>query len=375
MNKCPICKNIKLRKILDKKKTNIFTGTSNYKNKNLKFKCLLNQCLVCNFVFQNPSTNLKNKLSKIYTSHEAQLSQPMGEGNWGKKRFNAIKDKLSELKNFKTKSILEIGCGNAYILKNLALKKYKDLSGIDPTLNKYSIKSKITLFDKFVSKNLKLNKKFDLIFSHGFYEHAYNINEITSFASKHLNENGVILVIVPNVENSLKLGNPDLFVHEHISYFTTSALKRHFASYNFYIYKNYSDKHSIAIYFKKRKKTLILNNFKTNIVKYKYEKILNNKLKNLYQITRYKKIIIHGACNSLNNILSWINYDINYELVDNDEKKTNKIFFGKKVKDMHSLKINNYDLVFVVPLNFTKNIIKSYKQLGFKGKYLTINSI
>ena len=373
MNKCPICKNIKLKKILDKNKTNIFTGTST--NKNIKFKCLLYQCLVCNFVFQIPSSNLKNKLSKIYSSNEAQLSQPMGEGNWGTARFNAIKDKLSELKNFKTKSILEIGCGNAFILKNLALKKYKDLSGIDPMLNTNSTKLKINLYKKFVSKKLELSKKFDLIFSHGFYEHAYNINEITSFASKHLNENGLVLVIVPNVENSIKLGNPDLFVHEHISYFTVATLKQHFSNSNFYVYKNYSDKYSVAIYFKKRKKKLIQNPLKKNILKYQYEKILDNKLKKLFQITLNKKILIHGACNSLNNILSWVDYNIDYDLVDNDEKKINKIFFGKKVNDLNKLNINNYDLIFVVPLNFSKNIINNYKKLGFRGQYLTIDSI
>jgi len=299
----------------------------------------------------------------------------MGEGNWGKERFNSMKEKLSELNNFKKKSILEIGCGNAYILKYLELKKYKDLSGIDPSLNKISKNSNLTLFNKFVSKDLKLNKKFDLIFSLGFYEHAYDINEITIFSLKHLSENGTILVIAPNVENSLKFGNPDLFIHEHISYFTTSTLKKHFANFNFYVSKNYTDKYSIAIYFKKRKKILMQKNFKANTIKYKYEKILNNKLKNLYKIILNKKIIIHGACNSLNNILSWINYNINYELVDNDENKINKIFFGKKVKDLQGLNINNYDLVFVVPLNFSPSIIKNYNQLGFKGRYLTINSI
>ena len=97
MKICPICKNVKLKKILDKNKTNIFTGTSNYKKNHLKFKCLLYQCLVCNFIFQNPSNHLKNKLSKIYSSHQAQLSLPIGEGNWGKERFNSMKEKLSEL--------------------------------------------------------------------------------------------------------------------------------------------------------------------------------------------------------------------------------------------------------------------------------------
>ena len=375
MRKCPICNNKKLKIVLDKNKTNIFTGTSNYKKYHPQFKCLVYQCLGCNFIFQNPSKHLKNKLSKIYSSNEAQLSQPLGEGNWGKERFNSMKEKLSELENFKKKSILEIACGNGHILKYLKLKKYKDLNGIDPSLNKNYKSPNLTLYNKFVSKNLKLNKKFDLIFSICFYEHAYNINEITAFSSKHLSENGTILVIVPNVESSLKYGNPDLFAHEHISYFTTSTIKKHFANFNFYVSKNFTDKYAIAIYFKKRKKEISQNNKKINTINYKYENILNNKLKNLYKITLNNKIIIHGACNSLNNILSWINYKINYELVDNDENKINKLFFDKKVRDLRNLKLNNYDLVFIVPLSFSPSIIENYKQLGFKGKYLTINSI
>ncbi len=375
MKKCLICNNKKLKIILDKNKTNIFTGTSNYKKYHPQFKCLVYQCLGCNFIFQNPSKHLKNKLSKIYSSKEAQLSQPLGEGNWGKERFNSMKDKLSELENFKKKSILEIACGNGYVLKYLKLKKYKDLNGIDPSLNKNLKSSGLTLYNKFVSKDIKLKKKFDLIFSIGFYEHAYNINEITSFSSKHLFENGTILVIVPNIENSLKYGNPDLFAHEHISYFTTSTLKQHFANFDFYVSKNFTDKYYIAIYFKKRKKKICQSNKKINTITYKYENILNNKLNNLYKIALNNKIIIHGACNSLNNILSWINYKINYELVDNDDKKINKLFFGKRVRDLRNLKLNKYDLVFVVPLSFSSSIIENYKQLGFKGKCLTINSI
>ena len=332
VKKCPICNNKKFEIILDKNKTNIFTGASNFGKSHPQFKCLVYQCVGCNFIFQNPSKNLTNKLSKIYSSNQGQLSQLLSKGNWGKERFILVNEKLSELKNFKKKSILEIACGNGQILKYLKQKKYKDLTGIDPSLNKKSKSSNLTLYNKFVSKNLKLNKKFDLIFSICFYEHAYNINEITTFSSKHLNENGTILVILPNVENSLKHGNPDLFAHEHISYFTTSTIKKHFANFNFFVSKNFTDKHSIAIYFKKRKKEINKNNKKINTIKYKYEKTLNNKLINLYKITLNNKIIIHGACNSLNNILSWIDYKINYELVDNDENKINKLFFGKKVR-------------------------------------------
>ena len=56
-----------------------------------------------------------------------------------------------------------------------------------------------------------------------------------------------------------------------------------------------------------------------------------------------RKIILHGACNALNNITGWIGKDFDYVLVDNDDKKQGKLFFGKRVQSAVSVDLNNYD--------------------------------
>jgi len=279
--KCSICNSYKLKIILDKKRTNIFSNSEDHKKNNIKYKCKLFQCRNCNFVFQLPTKSLKEKLNSIYKSKNAQISQPLGEGNWGKERFNFLKNKLNEIYKYKNKKILELACGNAFLLKYFEKKSFKYLSGIDPSLNNEQNKSKIILIKKFITKKLKLKKKFDLIFSIGLYEHAYSIDDLTKFSIEHLSTTGKILVIVPNFLSSLKMGNPDLFAHEHISYFTLKTITNHFKKYNLRIIKNFSDIHSIALLLEKNKELAKKTNFRYKSINYNY----NNKLeKNLYKI-------------------------------------------------------------------------------------------
>ena len=218
-NFCKLCDSKVLKKILDRKKTKIYTNSHDKKINNFKVKCVLYQCQECNFIFQIPSLILKKKLTKIYQSTNAQLSQPLGEGNWGIERFNMLKSKLSEIYKFKNKNILELACGNGYILEQLSKQGFKHLYGIDPSIKSNLRRTKVKFVRDFVNHKLNLGKKFDFIFSIGLYEHSYDINELTNFSINHLSENGQILVMIPNFYNSLKNGNPDLFSHEHINYF------------------------------------------------------------------------------------------------------------------------------------------------------------
>ena len=73
-----------------------------------------------------------------------------------------------------------------------------------------------------------------------------------------------------------------------------------------------------------------------------------------------------------------VGHNIFYQWKNDIIKYTNlKCYFyrTKKDKPINVEIFNNYDLVFIVPLNFSPSIIKNYNQLGFKGRYLTINSI
>ncbi len=366
---CEICKNKNFVKILNKNKTKIYTNREDNKKDNKKLKCILYQCKNCNFVFQKITKKLKDSLSKIYKSEFAQLSQPLGQGNWGKKRFLALKGKLDRINRYKHGSILEIGCGNGYVLKYLKKLGFKDLTGVDPSLNKSFKEKKINLLNKFVTKKLNLKKKFDFIFSIGFYEHVFNLNEITSFSLKHLNDDGEIFLVIPNFFSSLTNGNPDLFAHEHINYFTKKVMIEHFKNHSLQLTKDLTDKHSISLYLKKVTK-IKKREEKIKFINYQYDKKLD---KNIIKISRYLtnyNCIVHGACNSLNNILSWSKLNFQFTLVDNDEGKIGKIFYKKKVISIKSLNLEEYDYIIIIPTYFKDEIKKTYIKRGFSGKFI-----
>ena len=90
-HRCKICNGNKFNIILNKKKSKIFTNREDSKLDNKKLICRLNQCVNCNFIFQKPSEKLRLYLTSIYKSKFSQLSQLLGEGNWGKERFNLLK--------------------------------------------------------------------------------------------------------------------------------------------------------------------------------------------------------------------------------------------------------------------------------------------
>ena len=88
---CKICKSEQFISILNRDKTKIYTNREDNKRNNERLECILYQCKNCNFVFQNITKKLKDSMSKIYKSDFAQLSQPLGQGNWGKKKIFSIK--------------------------------------------------------------------------------------------------------------------------------------------------------------------------------------------------------------------------------------------------------------------------------------------
>ena len=369
-HRCKICNGNKFNIILNKKKSKIFTNREDSKLDNKKLICRLNQCVNCNFIFQKPSEKLRLYLTSIYKSKFSQLSQPLGEGNWGKERFNLLKGKLDLVYRFKKKSILEIGCGNGFILEYLNSQKFNDLSGIDPSIIKKKNQNSIKFYKKFVGKKLNLKKKYDFIFSIGFYEHVFDINEITQFSINHLKENGNIFLIVPNFKKSLENGNPDLFAHEHINYFTKDSLINHLKNFSLKVDKDLSDIHSICLYIKKSNNNYIKKNYKS--INFNYSKKLNKNIVKVINLIKKNKCIIHGACNSLNNIISWTSKIYDFHLIDNDQNKIGKIFFGKKVNSIEKTNLNLYKYVIIIPSYFKNDIKKAYIKSGFNGKFISL---
>jgi SAM-dependent methyltransferase len=367
---CPICDCSNFETILSKPSIPIFTNAGDKGKVFNKYPCKLDQCKKCGHVFQPQSDSLRDALISVYHSDEAQLSTPLGVGNWGKDRAKYSVGRLENIEQFKNKSVLELGCGNSYVLSSLKKLGFKTLYGIDSSIETKNLNG-ISFIKKFITEKTQLKINFDFIFSFGVYEHVNDVNSLTTFCSNHLNDDGMIFIYVPNCYQQLKLGDPAVFSHEHVHCFVPNLIKNHLSKHGYEIVDDKTDEHAIAVYAKrvKRKKDekQIFELF------HHFQNKIDQKLQNIKNILHKGNIIIHGACSSLNNILGWIKCEFDFTLVDNDNTKHGKKYFNKKVESLNSIDIKNYNNVIILPAFFSKDIKDDYIKKGFKGKFIEIN--
>ena len=221
---------------------------------------------------------------------------------------------------------------------------------------------------EFVSKELELHKSFDFIFSIGVYEHIEDIDNITSFSKRYLNPDGELFIFVPNCEKSFVTGDPGIFTHEHLQYFEENSLKYHLSKHGFGVIENQSDHHALAIYAKETKE---ISN-REDVTPYdSYQKKVDKKMKKINNMLLNDNLIVHGACNALNNILGWLDRDFNFALADNDTTKHGKMFFNKKVQPIFAIDLASFDTVLIIPPFFSEPIKAAYRKAGFNGQFNT----
>lgn len=371
---CPLCSYKQHFIILNKKNISIWTNTDDISLNKSKYRCLLYQCKKCGHIYQPMNSKIRKILRDIYLSTNAQVSTTLGKGNWGLRRAELIINNI-KLKNKinKYNSVIEIGCSDGYFLKYLKKAGLSELIGIDPSVKKTGKKDGILFIKDFVCNKIKLSTKVELIFGIDVFEHIENINNVFDFCRNNLKRKGELIFSIPNTPAALNVGDPSIFLHEHVHYFTKSSLSYLLNKFGFTItnfFENYD--YWIITAVKKNK-----NKPNTALIFYNnYQSLLNIILKNVMTVfkKRQNDLIIHGASIGLHNILSWLNKNYRFILVDNDRLKQDKTFFSKKVKSLKSININEYNNVLIIPYKFFNEIKSEYINLNYKGNIYSIIS-
>jgi 2-polyprenyl-3-methyl-5-hydroxy-6-metoxy-1,4-benzoquinol methylase len=107
--------------------------------------------------------------------------------------------------NFKT--LLEVGSGSSAWLPFLAQEYNLRVSGLDYSeigckICEENLKLLGVNYDEIICEDVfkwDSGKKYDIIISFGVIEHFENPGDILKIIRKHLNENGIIITIVPNL--------------------------------------------------------------------------------------------------------------------------------------------------------------------------------
>jgi len=390
INSCRICNDKNLINIIDLKKQYI-QGSFEKENhpQTVKTKIPL-QLVIC------------KKCSLVQTKHTVS-PDALYENYWYKSGVNfTMTDHLLKLakeskkilknKNKKIK-ILDIGCNDGTLLRSFPKTFIK--VGIDPSQIAKKLKSEnLTIInDFFPSKNILLkykNNKFDLITSIAMF---YDIQDPTSFVNNIkniLNENGIWIFELSYLVDMLKLNSYDTICHEHLEYYSITALNYLMKKTDMKIFKiqfneinggsircyvthssnqNYDNKNNLNVIKKTLKKeanlkintTIPYKKFFKRIIKIKHE--LNELIRN---IKKNKKIVhIYGASTKGNTIIQWqgINDKIIEFAADRNPQKWGAKTIGSNIKIISEEKSKKMspDYYLVLPWHFKKEFLKREK--------------
>ena len=267
---------------------------------------------------------------------------------------------------------------------------YKKVLGIEPAKNlaKLANKSKIKTLNGFLEKKIlkKIKSKANIILASNVFAHSDKLKEMAECMLKLIANDGVIIIEVQYLLNTLKDLTFDNIYHEHYNYWSLSSLINFFNRFDAKIFRAEKiDTHggSLRIYVKKDKKTKIESSIKKilkeeilfGITKFKTyqefgKKVYNikrNVLKNLKKLKEKKhKIIGYGAPAKATTALNFFGVEKEIEFIVEDNKlKHDKFIPGVKIPIKGKTDIKDKkNIMIVLAWNFFKEIKESNKAIS-----------
>lgn len=174
--------------------------------------------------YQEPYPELNNVLKSVY-EEGSMLNGEMDFSNGGHQGKAALEFILKNISLSEQKSILEIGCGNGFLLKELNKLGYFCV-GLEPGPQVDELRTEtnqIQIIRDFFPSN-QITQKFDVIIHYNVIEHISNPETFMLEQKQYLNQGGKIIFGMPNCEPNLKNGDVSIFMHEHFNYFTRESL-------------------------------------------------------------------------------------------------------------------------------------------------------
>lgn len=162
----------------------------------------------------------------------------------GKEVYNQNKkeyeDYTSIIKGFKAQGkVLEIGCGNGFLLKTLEAAGY-DCYGVEPSPLAYGYAKNdlgLQVENSFLAESSFYNAEFDIVILIDVVEHVINMQALMQDVKKVLKPDGLIFIGTGNIESfnaRLAKQNWGYFLSwEHVSFFNKKSMHRLLHDNNF----------------------------------------------------------------------------------------------------------------------------------------------
>jgi len=305
------------------------------------------------------------------------------------KHFENVAKILDDKYNVKDKDILEIGCNDGVLLKPLCDLGAKAV-GIDPATNvvKVAREKGLNVHNGYFSyDNHKLfEKKFDLVLSNNTFAHIIDIQDSVKGINHVLKPDGNFIFEVHYLKSLIEGNQWDNIYHEHIYYYSITALHNMFKRYGMTII----DFEEIPIHSGSIRVTV--KNSETDIPKKITDRIKleSDTICNLEYLGQYsedvkkhisdfnktldslkgKKIGGYGASGRANmfcNVTNLTKDNVDF-IVDESPERCGRYIANKEIPivDIDVLKYSDVDLLIIFAWNYSKMIIDKTQFKKFK---------
>jgi len=308
--------------------------------------------------------------------------------------FTDVANILNDKYDVSNKNILEIGCNDGVLLEPLS-KLGAFVEGVDPAVNVVQLaKAKgLKVYNDYFNDqtfgSVEFESKYDLVISNNTFAHIVDIQSVIRGINHVLKPNGDFIFEVHYLNNLIGEKQWDNVYHEHIFYYSITALKNMFQKHNMTLV----DFEEIPIHAGsirvtvKNKNTLISQKISNRIelesktvADVEYLKNYGSSVKNhisdfndaIQKLSKEYTIAGYGASGRANMFcnLTNLNQDIVKFIVDESPERCGRYIANTEIPivDVETLQNSDTDLLIIFAWNYSKMIIE--KTQFKKYKYL-----
>ncbi len=385
---CEVCNNDNLINVLDLGLNPLCDDLVkiNSKKINIKYPIKIMFCKICKTAHQKYQVDKKKLFPENY-HYRASMTKDVLRGM--EELFNSSNQII---KNFKNKTVIDIGCNDGSLLK-FYKKKGANTIGVEPTKAIKEAKFVDQKFQKYFNKSVankirNKNKDIHLITFTNVFAHIDNLNELINNLKILINKKTLIIIENHYLGSILKYNQFDTFYHEHprtysLESFKYIANKLDMKIVKFSLPKRYGG--NIRVYLSKRKITKKQKNVDESDFEKKFSKMNNfiNNWKNKFKLNILKLNKLYGPLRAkafpgrasiLVNSLNLNNKHIKGVYEKSDSLKVGHYLPGTRIKILNDKKFDYNDKKPIINFawHINEEIQKYLRSKGFNGKIIPI---